>query len=1152
MTKQKAPKAQADAMLWIKQQLVEFGIAGIPMRDLITFVKTGLSSPNALVRSSATQVLVTVKIAMGADISGFLEDLNPQLLSTINSEFDKAASQTVPEAIRQQADLKEVAASGKGGASKGGADPLDDLIPRQDLDKLVGQTSIITDSRSDAWKVRKEAFEALNALLEIKSNQRLKPNMGEIVSVLKRAMADTNLAVKMLALGIISKIATGMGPPVEKYNRILVAAICSVCADQKATTRQAAIATLTAIADASGSLDSMFAGLATSLESTNPALRASVLGWMGEQLQAETPGASADMAPLAGPVLSCLEDRNGDVRKAASIVLPFVVASAGYDFVMDQTSGLKPASRSTIIPLIEKAKNNAPSAGPSAGAAAFVALKTPAVKSKAAPAAASPAAAKPASVAARAASPARPGMAAKPAMAPQRSLAMKALSNIPAPAARPPSAASDDRPSGLKRPKVVGQISRPASSAASSAASPRLGAREMPFITQDLAARAQRLKRDATRWHFDSANRADLTEYLSAQMDPQMSPDIFQQLFSKDHRAEEDFMAALSILADFFVDSAGPGFGLDADQLKMVQLSNVDLALKYAALKLLSNNTQLANRCLDLINHILDLMPKYTERFSDAEAKLFVPALIAKLGDSKFSARLVPIFEALDRVIAGSQVVQLLVQYGLEDKAAGKSCKNEALQLIERAYRKRGSILRTKDDKGFYESLVRCTADPGTRSAALGVLALLQLQGGSSSLTTVIDSMPQGSKDMLANRRMAMAGQKNNGPVAKVAAGRGEANSPARTASPALARVAADGTSSPGLRAPASAAPSPSRLPRTTAGSPAPATAGATSTSGLPRPGAATLPIQSRLSRPPEVSKESQRSSAPAIDDDVAARVASSSRHVASSSRPSMQPLRGAATRPIPNGQQSPDKVLAAINAIHNADPDKAVDALKIIEDMLETNTEQFVSSAETLLDTLLDELDAAYTPAENVENPTIFRLVKHLVQAISQLTSDQQVMSALGQDSLYAGIRSFSLHMVQSERIGGNVQLLNKFMNNTLLRLMATGNRFLVFKAMFQLLLDLSRNFRRDKIRDGTEVAMHAELVMKALWKRAKLMDEDFKTGRVKPEAMLRVLEDFLLAAPPTEWRLREAENIALSSYPLRTIKTTIQRMLGESCEAS
>lgn len=66
LSKVKAPKAQADAMVWIKQAMTEFGIAGIPLRDLIGFVKTALGNANAMVRSSATQLLVTIRIFVGA------------------------------------------------------------------------------------------------------------------------------------------------------------------------------------------------------------------------------------------------------------------------------------------------------------------------------------------------------------------------------------------------------------------------------------------------------------------------------------------------------------------------------------------------------------------------------------------------------------------------------------------------------------------------------------------------------------------------------------------------------------------------------------------------------------------------------------------------------------------------------------------------------------------------------------------------------------------------------------------------------------------------------------------------------------------------------------------------------------------------------
>jgi cytoskeleton-associated protein 5 len=115
-------------------------------------------------------------------VTGFLEDLNPALLSTINSEFDKVANQTAPEPTRQSEELQRTASSGAAASGPRGhatTDPLDDLIPRVDLDKLVASTAVIADSKSDSWKVRKEAFEALLAVLEQKSNSRLKPNMGE-------------------------------------------------------------------------------------------------------------------------------------------------------------------------------------------------------------------------------------------------------------------------------------------------------------------------------------------------------------------------------------------------------------------------------------------------------------------------------------------------------------------------------------------------------------------------------------------------------------------------------------------------------------------------------------------------------------------------------------------------------------------------------------------------------------------------------------------------------------------------------------------------------------------------------------------------------------------------------------------------------------
>ena len=59
------------------------------------------------------------------------------------------------------------------------ADPMDDLFPRVEIDKLLAGTTILTDAKSDAWKTKKEALEGLQGILDIAANKRLKPAMGE-------------------------------------------------------------------------------------------------------------------------------------------------------------------------------------------------------------------------------------------------------------------------------------------------------------------------------------------------------------------------------------------------------------------------------------------------------------------------------------------------------------------------------------------------------------------------------------------------------------------------------------------------------------------------------------------------------------------------------------------------------------------------------------------------------------------------------------------------------------------------------------------------------------------------------------------------------------------------------------------------------------
>lgn len=68
--KQKAPKAQSDALIWMQATLGDFGVRGLAIRDLIDFCKGMLSSTNAAVRTSSIGLLGVIRMFAGPGKKG--------------------------------------------------------------------------------------------------------------------------------------------------------------------------------------------------------------------------------------------------------------------------------------------------------------------------------------------------------------------------------------------------------------------------------------------------------------------------------------------------------------------------------------------------------------------------------------------------------------------------------------------------------------------------------------------------------------------------------------------------------------------------------------------------------------------------------------------------------------------------------------------------------------------------------------------------------------------------------------------------------------------------------------------------------------------------------------------------------------------------
>lgn len=437
---------------------------------------------------------------------------------------------------------------------------------------------------------------------------------GEIGSALKARVVDANKPVQFLALDIVGRIATGMGKQFEKHTKLLVTAVATVLADQKAPIRQAGLNTLNAIAIACDGLDASVVPLSTALESPNPLQKGTLLTWINDWFKEHQPASTLDLSPWAPVIVAALDDRNVDVRKGAQGLLPVLIAASSFDHVMKQMGSLKPASRNTAMPLIQAAQK-------AAAPAKVVAMPQSRSTTKALP----PAVAPPSN-----SLPPPPDQPPGPTASKmakvsnvRRPLPTSSRSESPVdamastPAVRAPAKSGLG---GLKRP-----IGRTTSAKPTPASQPVVDT-SLAFHTTDPDARRLRVARDSQRWINEGGPaRKDLAELLRTQMDSHASKTLIDLLFSSSHNPVSDNVTGLGMMIDFYASAQGD------EVLEPICLANLDFPLKYVSLKIHESQPNLVSRCVDTAESIVAFLRNAQYQLTESEALCFIPTLIYKV-----------------------------------------------------------------------------------------------------------------------------------------------------------------------------------------------------------------------------------------------------------------------------------------------------------------------------------------------------------------------------------------------------------------------------------------------------------------------------------------------------------------------------------------
>uniref|UniRef100_A0A2K5E353 Cytoskeleton-associated protein 5 n=1 Tax=Aotus nancymaae TaxID=37293 RepID=A0A2K5E353_AOTNA len=577
---QKNPKNQSETLNWLSNAIKEFGFSGLNVKAFISNVKTALAATNPAVRTAAITLLGVMYLYVGPSLRMFFEDEKPALLSQIDAEFEKMQGQSPPAPTRG---ISKHSTSGTDEGEDGdepddGSNDVVDLLPRTEIsDKITSE--LVSKIGDKNWKIRKEGLDEVAGI--INEAKFIQPNIGELPTALKSRLSDSNKILVQQTLNILQQLAVAMGPNIKQHVKNLGIPIITVLGDSKNNVRAAALATVNAWAEQTGMKEWLEGeDLSEELKKENPFLRQELLGWLAEKLPTlrSTP---TDLILCVPHLYSCLEDRNGDVRKKAQDALPFFMMHLGYEKMAKATGKLKPTSKDQVLAMLEKAKANMP---------------------------------------------AKPAAPTKATSKPMGGSAPAKFQPASAPAEDSVSSSAEPKPDP-KKAKAPG-LSSKAKSAQGKKVPSKTSLKEDedksgPIFIVVPNGKEQRMKDEkglkVLKWNFTTP-RDEYIEQLKTQMSSCVAKWLQDEMFHSDFQHHNK---ALAVMVDH-LESEKEGV-----------IGCLDLILKWLTLRFFDTNTSVLMKALEYLKLLFTLLSEEEYHLTENEASSFIPYLVVKVGEPK-------------------------------------------------------------------------------------------------------------------------------------------------------------------------------------------------------------------------------------------------------------------------------------------------------------------------------------------------------------------------------------------------------------------------------------------------------------------------------------------------------------------------------------
>ncbi|KAH8890304.1 ARM repeat-containing protein [Thozetella sp. PMI_491] len=362
----KQPKVVAAALAALTQIFHNFGCKTADPKPVLKVLPKVFGHADKNVRAEATNLAVEFyRWLRDAMKPMFWNELKPTQQTDLEAQFEKIKAEGAPKQerfLRSQKAAMERAPQGGAGAEEyeddGGAeepgeiDAFDLAEPQDVLGKLA--KDFYDNVNSSKWKDRKEAVEALYALLNV---PRIKDgDFGEINRVLAKLMKDANIAVVTQAAQCIEVLAKGLRQGYSRYRSIVMQPIMERLKEKKQSVSDALGAALDQVFLAT-SLSDCLEDVVAFLVHKNPQVKEGTMKFLVRCLRTtRTVPAKAEIGQIVESAKKLLSESSEGLRSGGAEILGTVMKIIGERAMNPHLEGLDDIRKSKVKEFYETAE----------------------------------------------------------------------------------------------------------------------------------------------------------------------------------------------------------------------------------------------------------------------------------------------------------------------------------------------------------------------------------------------------------------------------------------------------------------------------------------------------------------------------------------------------------------------------------------------------------------------------------------------------------------------------------------------------------------------------------------------------------------------------------------------------------------------------